>query len=404
MQKALNSERLNHVDALRGFALLGIIIVHFIEQYYAGAPPPDHANYAVHNSTDGVFDTITNILVRGKFFMLFSFLFGLSFALQMQHAADRQEDFRGRFVWRLVLLFAIGVLHHCFYRGDILTVFALLGLPMVLFYNVPNRWLLTAFGLLMLGLPRVIISYFQQGNPFENNEAAEKIYWEAAKNGGILDIFWQNLTLGTVTKWDAQFGFFGRGYQTLALFLLGLYAGRIRFFDNPEEKRAIYRKGLFWSLGIFLGIFAIGALLFAVLKIHERLGEKMGSLIGLAFYDVSNLAHMSFYIFAFLLLLRKAWWQRQLLKLAPYGRMALTNYFMQSVIGTTILFGFGFGKLGDYGATVMVIVSLIVYVLQLNFSKWWLTQYNFGPLEWLWRSATYGKWQNFKKNTLQMSA
>jgi uncharacterized protein len=403
MQKA-TSTRLDFVDALRGFALLGIIIVHFIEQYYAGGAPKGHENFEIKSVIDEVFMGITNLLIRGKFFMLFSFLFGLSFSLQMQHAEERGVNFQGRFIWRLIILFAIGVVHHLFYRGDILTVFALCGLPMVLFYKVPDRWLLATFAVFMLGVPRVIIAFNSTNAIFQPNEAlqkAEEVYWAAVKSGSLWDVFWQNLTLGTQSKWDAQFGFFGRGYQTFALFLLGLYAGRTRFFENMGDKMPLYRKGLFWSLGIFFGSFAIGAALYMGLKIQERFGEKIANSIGLLLYDISNVAHTAFYVFGLLLLFRKQWWQRLFLKLAPYGRMALTNYVGQTLIGTTLLFGFGFGKLGDFGAATMTVCAIVVFVLQRYFSEWWLNRFHFGPLEWLWRSLTFLKIQPFVKSNVE---
>ena len=138
MSETTTNKRLDVVDALRGFALMGIVVVHFVEQYLGGPTPSDHQNYTQHIPADNVVETFINIVLRGKFFMLFSFLFGLSFTLQMDNAAKRGVNFSGRFLWRLIVLFAIGTVHHLFYRGDILTIYAVLGLPLVLFYKVPN--------------------------------------------------------------------------------------------------------------------------------------------------------------------------------------------------------------------------------------------------------------------------
>jgi uncharacterized protein len=402
MMKQTSTERLNIVDALRGFALMGIALVHFMEQYYGWSPPSEHSNYTQHIPSDGVFEMIVNILLRGKFFMLFSFLFGLSFFLQMDHAAEKGANFSGRFLWRLVILFAIGFVHHLFYRGDILTVFALLGIPLIAFYKVPDKWILAVSLLLMLGLPRLIIVKTQPQVSYEEqikkSEPLEKVYWQAAKYGSLKDLAYQNLTLGTSVKTEAQFGSGGRGYQTFALFLMGLYAGRKRLFENIEEKLSLIKKGFWYSLIAFLSVFAIGALLFLALKLPQKFGETGEMLTGLMLYDMSNLFNASLYVFGFLwLFIRKTWWQRQILKLAPYGRMALTNYVLQTLIGTTIFFGFGLGKLGDFGSTVTFFMGLGIFILQRLFSQWWLQRYHFGFLEWVWRSLTFLTWQRFKK-------
>ena len=400
--KQTTSDRLDVVDALRGFSLMGIALVHFMEQYYGGSTPSEHNNYTQHIASDEIFDTIINILLRGKFFMLFSFLFDVSFFLQMRRADAKGENFSGRFLWRLVILFAVGFVHHLFYRGDILTVYAILGVPLVLFYKIPDKWVLGVALILMLGVPRLILVSTQPPINYEEeqkkSEPLEQVYWQAAKYGSWKDIAYQNLTLGTWVKTDAQIGVFGRGYQTFALFLMGLFAGRIRFFNNIDDKLPLVKKYFWRSLIGFLGIYGVGALLFLVLKLPQKFGNSGDTVFGLMLYDMSNMFHASLYVFGFLwLYIKKTWWRRQILKLAPYGRMALTNYVLQTLIGTIIFFGFGFGKLGDWGTTVTLAIGLLVFIGQRIFSQWWLKRYQFGILEWLWRSLTYFKWQPFKK-------
>ncbi len=398
MEKILKPERLDVVDALRGFALMGIAIVHFMEQYVGGPTPQEHSNYTQHIFADGILEGVVNFLLRGKFFMLFSFLFGLSFTLQMDNAAKRGVNFSGRFLWRLAILFAIGTFHHLFYRGDILTIFAVLGIPLVAFYRVPNRWILAVAAALMLGIARFFIPMPDFKNGQEAYEQPEQVYWKAIKSGSLMEVFYQNATRGAAFKIEAQVGFFGRAYQTLALFLLGLLAGRTHFFENLSEKKALFRRGLFWSLGSMLGLIAIGALLFAVFHL-DKVNEKAAAFVGIGLYDMMNLCQTGLYIFGFLLLFeKKAWWRRQILKLAPFGRMALTNYVMQSLIGTTLFFGFGFGLLGEIGACATAAIALVVFMGQRYFSQWWLSRFQFGPLEWLWRSATFLTLQPFRKN------
>ena len=397
MSEITTNKRLDVVDALRGFAIMGIVIVHFAEQYLGGPTPADHQNYTQHIPADNVVETFINIVLRGKFFMLFSFLFGLSFTLQMDNAAKRGVNFSGRFLWRLIILFAIGTVHHLFYRGDILTIYAILGLPLVLFYKVPNTWVMVVATLLMLGIARFFLPIPDFKNEQAASEQAEQVYWKALKSGSLKEVFYQNATRGAAFKTEVQINFFGRAYQTFALFLLGLMAGRTRFFDNLDEKTPQFRRALWWCVGIQVGLIGIMALLFGVFHL-DKVNEKAATFIGIGTYDVSNLLQTGMYIFGFLLLFeRKAWWRRQILKLAPYGRMALTNYVMQTLIGTMLFFGFGFGLLGDIGATATVAIAIIVFIAQRYFSKWWLSRFKFGPLEWLWRSVTFLEIQLFKK-------
>jgi uncharacterized protein len=150
------NERIQLIDSLRGLSLAGIAIAHFGEQYLGFMPPPGQP-YSIHGTADGLLEVLSWIFVRGKGFGIFSFMFGLSFALQMQRAERRcpGTDFRPRFVWRLAILFAIGWLHGLAYSGDILTVFAALGIPLIFFYRVPDRWLLVLALLLLVGVPRI---------------------------------------------------------------------------------------------------------------------------------------------------------------------------------------------------------------------------------------------------------
>ena len=148
--------RIRLIDALRGLSLAGIVMVHFGEQYL-GFMPPAGQPYNVQGTLDGVLEALSWVFIRGKGFGIFSFMFGLSFVLQMQRAERRRPgtDFRPRFAWRLLVLFAIGWLHGFAYSGDILTVYAALGIPLILFYRVRDRWLLVLAVLLLVGVPRI---------------------------------------------------------------------------------------------------------------------------------------------------------------------------------------------------------------------------------------------------------
>lgn len=387
------SRRLLSVDALRGFALLGIMIVHMIEQYLAAGAPKEHQDYAAQLPVDNVFMAISGILLQGKFFLIFSFLFGLSFYLQMETARRKNEPFIGRFVWRLILLFAIGIIHSLFYRGDILSIYAMVGLGLVFFYKASNRTLLIFAAIFMGGVPRLIlwaVRAFYDIPPidWEAMEPQNAFYYDTLKNGTLWEVFKANLSIGFPDKLIFQFDTVSRGYITFGLFLFGIWVGRIGFFERLAEHRRLLVRMIWGSLiGIFV-LAGILALLFQIIKDYNGLPATLA----MAIPDIGNDLIALFEVSIFLLLCLGKRGPSIIGALAPYGKMALTNYVMQSLIGTFIFFGWGLGQLGEWGAAINFGLAIVVYILQVQLSKWWLKRYQYGPLEWLWRSGTQLSW------------
>ena len=264
--------RIRLIDALRGLSLAGIVMVHFGEQYLGFMPPPGQP-YNVHGTLDGVLEALSWVFIRGKGFGIFSFMFGLSFVLQMQRAERRRPgtDFRPRFAWRLLILFAIGWLHGLAYSGDILTVYAALGIPLILFYRVRDRWLLVLAVLLLVGVPRIAQRVVQgpatpaelQSLQVRMNAQAEE-HWRAVAGGDVPAIVRLHATTGFRAKWEFQYGFMGRGYQTFGLFLLGLWAGRRRLFEDVETHRRLFVRLWRWTGALTLLVPLVAGVLFAV--------------------------------------------------------------------------------------------------------------------------------------------
>ena len=164
MALPITKNRIEIIDALRGFSLAGIVLVHVVENY-VGAPTPENTMQLTHQGiADNILDGFIFLFLRGKFFALFSFLFGLSFFIQMDRANAKGSDFRLRFLWRLFILLAIGFLHHLFYRGDILTIYAVLGIFLIPFYKMSNKWILGVAAILFLGLGRYIVFVLTNGD------------------------------------------------------------------------------------------------------------------------------------------------------------------------------------------------------------------------------------------------
>lgn len=390
------------IDSLRGFALAGVAIVHIIEQYLAG-PPPQNFMEGINTTPDLVVSGIVQFLIIGKFFALFSILFGLSFFIQMDSADKKGNDFSGRFLWRALLLFIIGYVHQLFYRGDILTIYALAVPFLIPFYKISNKWILGVAALFFLSLPRFMAfaiwsneSLFGFPGFLDMEDPLKTAYFEVIASGSLTEVFQQNAIYGMKTKMDFQWGFFGRFYYTIGYFLLGLWLGKIGLFHQLETYLPKVKKNFKW---LFL------ALVIAFLLTGAAFGtapqpvdfSSWQHVIGINCADWINLSMALIILSAFLLLYKKDFWHNKLSYFAPYGRMALTNYVLQSIIGTFLLFGWGLGWFGQIRTMYLFLIALLLIAVQVSFSKYWLQHFKYGPLEWLWRCGTYLKLQAFRK-------
>ena len=388
------------IDALRGFALAGVALVHMLEQYIAG-PMPEGLMQEVNSMPDQIIMGTVLFLCSGKFFSLFSILFGLSFFIQMDAAAKRGTDFSMRFLWRGILLFGIGYVHQLFYRGDILTIYALLVPFLIPFHKINNKWLLGIAALCFLSIPRFISfaligneSLFGLPNSFVN--PVETAYFETLQSGSLVAVFQENAVYGMKTKMNFQLLFYGRFYYTFGYFLIGLWLGKIGFFNHLSDYIPQVQKTLKWSGIAFIASIILIAASFATAPQPIDF-SNWHQIIAYNFTDWMSLAMTVAIICTFLLLYQKEAWQRRLNFFAPYGRMALTNYILQAVIGTFLLFGWGLGLMGQIRSSFLFLIAIGVITLQTYFSKYWLQQFKYGPLEWLWRCGTYLKWQPFKR-------
>jgi uncharacterized protein len=386
-------------------------MAHFGEQYLGFMPPPEHQSYAIHGTADGVLEALSWIFIRGKGFGIFSFMFGLSFALQMQRAERRRPgtDFRPRFAWRLLILFAIGWLHGLAYSGDILTVYAALGIPLVLFYRVRDPSPLVLAGLLLVGVPRIVQRLVQgPATPAQlhslqgrmNAEAEE--HWRAVAAGDVPTIVRLHATTGFRGKWEFQFGPMGRGYQTFGLFLLGLWAGRRRVFEDVETHRRLFVRLWRWTGALTLLVPVIAGLLVAAGGPPQQTAGTMPDftswpvVAGFCAFDGWNNAMTLFYVASFALLFLRPRWRPHLLRFGPVGQMALSVYVEQTLIGILVFFGFGLGLLGRFGNSVTIPLGLALFVVQVWVSRAWLGRFRFGPLEWAWRSLTWLRREPFR--------
>jgi len=405
--------RIRLIDALRGLALAAIGITHFGDHFLGFMPPPDHQGFATASALDKILEALRQIFIVGKGFGLFSLLFGLSFAIQMQRAEKRDPgaDFRYRFAWRLAVLLGIGLLHSLLFAGDILVVYALLGLPLLLFHRVPDRWLLALALVLLVGTPRIVGRVVGGPAPESQRQAMQArlnaeavVHWSALESGDLRKIVADNATAGLRNRWDFQLGFMGRGYQTFALFLIGLWAGRRRIFENVEAQRRLFKRLLVWTGALFFAVPLVGT--GVVLLVARFTGAPpQGGLpdvsswpviASLCFYDVWNNVLTLFYVAAFALLFLRPRGRALFAPFAPVGRMALSSYLLQTVVGAFLFFGFGLGLLGRVGHSVAIPIGVAVVALETWLCPLWLRRFRYGPLEWLWRSLTWLRPQPFR--------
>jgi uncharacterized protein len=406
--KPTTNNRIEVIDALRGFALLGIIITHCAGQYLSGPTPPSAGTLNLFSPLDKFFGEFLGYLTFGKFFTIFSFLFGLSFAIQMDTTSKTGRSFVGKTVWRLAILFLIGFIHSMFYSGDILMIYAILGLFLILFRNANNRVLVIVGMLLVFNAPLFIGRISSQFAPPPTKEQIEagkvggqafmkqaEKQFQIKQSGTIREVVNMNLRGGLMGTLGFQI-FTGRLFITLGLFLLGLWAGRKRIFIDNAQNRLFFTNLLRWSLVIAL-ISTLSFILMGGIKMFEPV-QNWTSFIKASMADVHQISLSAFYVAGITLLF---WKTKSVLlqNLIPVGRMGLTTYLMGTAFGVITFLGYGFGQLGHLGLVASIGLGIVFFALQILFSKWWLSKFHFGPVEWLWRSLTYLKIQVWKKTS-----
>ncbi|MEL6868111.1 MAG: DUF418 domain-containing protein, partial [Bacteroidota bacterium] len=223
-------------------------------------------------------------------------------------------------------------------------------------------------------------------------------YFEVLFEGSLLDVFQSNATYGLLTKIDFQLGFSSRFFLTIAYFIVGLCLGKMGLFERFGEQKVRIRKIMLACVG---GIFVAALLTAGMFMLSGgnpmEEGFNWWSIFGMTGMDLVNICLTAVILCGYLLLYTKISWQKAMDRLAPYGRMALTNYVFQSIIGTFLFFGWGLGLLGQLSNVINLGLAIVIIFLQVVWSDWWLRRFYYGPLEWLWRSGTYWKWQPLKR-------
>ena len=318
---------------------------------------------------------------------IFALLVGVTFFLQFSARAGRGEDFRPRFAWRMLLLLGFGLFNSLFYQGDILTLYAVLGLALLPVARLRDGAVLAVAAVLLLQ-PAAWVALFKAwpNPPASLPDPASWAYFGRASaylaNGSLADVWAGNLTNGkeAVIRWSWENG---RLFQIPALFMLGMLAGRRRLFALTPAARTFWRKALLLAVPAFIVLYVS----------KNSLGGWIGAEglrrpVAVIVESWCNLSFMAILVALFALLYHTGA-ARLLQRCAPLGRMSLTSYIVQSLVGTTLYYGFGFGLYEVTGATVCLLIGLALAVLQGALSAWWLRHHRQGPLEALWHRATW---------------
>lgn len=403
MTTHLNS-RIPLVDGLRGFALLGIILAHY-GGWHSGWSLPQEVNAPYQSDTlSQIIWTFDGIFVTGKFFAFFSFLFGVSFGLMLLRTTENKNSFLLRFAWRLALLGGIGFLHHLHWRGDILSIYAIAGFGLLLFANASN-WLILIVGiLLVLNIPARLQDGYMALNQIDTgamwgqifDEPGNKRYLQLIREGNYLPFVLDNLAAFS-KKMQFQL-LSGRIYITFGFFLLGFWFARKRLLQNFENERPFFKKILIYTLAIVLVLVAV-AVVIQVSGIFNNNTQPPLWLNALfsTLFDLLNAAMVLFYVAGMGFLFSKKSWHNILESMAVIGKMALTSYLTQTLLAWFIFFGFGFDLMGRVSPAVGYLIGIGVFLAQIAGSKYWLSRFYYGPVEWAWRSLTYLKAQPFLK-------
>jgi uncharacterized protein len=378
--------RLHVVDALRGFTIASIMLLHNIEHFDFYYTPKNLPDWIILLDK-GIWKSLF-FMFGGKSYAIFALLFGLTFFIQFNNQEKKGKDFRGRFAWRLVLLFLFGFINSAFYEGDILIIYALIGFLMLPVAKMNSRTVFWIAVILMFQ-PFYWFMFFKS---FQNPgmEMANPLSWsyfgkmgEYITGNSLLKLWIGNLTDGKtavfIWTWET-----GRVFQTLSLFMFGMLAGRKYLFEKSDENKKVWTKILVVASILFVPLFIFKTGLDSWIK-SEAIRRPLGTIIS----SWSNMAFMLVLLSGFVLLFWSIALHKVLNVFSPMGKMSLSNYIMQSVMGSLIYYEIGLGMYQYTGATYSFLIGIVLAIIQGYFSSWWMRHHVRGPLETIWHKATW---------------
>jgi uncharacterized protein len=394
-------ERIQEIDFVRGFALLGILLVNmaiFRSSIFGMTLEQPNSGGTLNVIAKG----FVYFFAEGKFYSLFSLLFGFGFSIFLLKEQTQRVVMDSFFKRRMLGLLLFGLVHaFLVWSGDILISYSLIGFMLIAFKRVSIKGLIKwsvglvvfilLFQILIFGLVELVSNLPDMDFVLEQFHKVEETF---AQNAQLANEAYSGTNylamVGVRVKELAQqySGFIVLFPSILAMFLVGLALGKSGKLNSITENKPFFKK-MFWItllLGLPIvalhpyGVFNYSRLAFDMSGAYHIVGLFLGSpILALAYFSGGLLLYNRFSSVKLLQMVSST------------GRMALTNYLMQSVICTTIFYGYGFGLYGKVDAFQGLILTLFIWGIQLPISHWWLSKYKFGPAEWLWRWITYGE-------------
>lgn len=396
------THRAELLDALRGFALFGVVWSNYAVLSVWLFMAPEAKAALLGAFLDEPLETFHTILIDGKFYSIFSLLFGIGFGFFLA----KGNDGLWRFYRRMFILLVVGWLHlRYLWAGDILFLYAVLGLLLPLFRRLSDRALLITAAALILSPIAIDAAVVLTNASFDPVEPL--VRWMQASDArfgnSTFDAFlalpdggWNELMNANERGWIFRFVNLietNRPPKVLGLFLLGLWVSRRKIFSDVEAHALLLKR-------VCIAGFALGVPFSILLWWSEGNAgypPEASSLIRTAGYALSVVPLAIAIASGFALLWRNDRWKSRLMVMAPMGRMALTNYLMQTIIALGLFYGVGLGWGSRVSAVMFEGIALFVFILQVIWSHWWLKRFHFGPMEWAWRSLTYGKVMALRK-------
>lgn len=398
-------DRILSLDILRGFAILGILIMNIQSFSMITAA---YVNPTAYGDLTGINKwtwIISHIIADNKFMTIFSILFGAGIVLMSDKIRKAGRKPAGIYYRRIFWLFVIGMIHaYLFWYGDILVCYAVCGLLVFLFRNLKPGWLLFWGGLSLL-IGSLIYLFFGSTMEFWPEESMENAltFWAPSSEliaedlnaylGSFTDAFRHRMSTSIFLQ-TMNF-LMNEGWHAGGLMLIGMALYKWKILSG-ERTSKFYFNG--FIIGTLIGFPLV------IMGVYQNFDHnwayEYSMFLGSQFNYFGSVFVSFAYICLIMLLVQKGkliWCQKNL---ALIGRTALSNYLMQTFICTTLLYGYGLG-IGLYGKVErwqMIPIVVVVWIIQILLTRFWLKRFRFGPFEWLWRSLTYWKMQPLRIN------
>ncbi len=388
MEQLVNKNpRIEVVDALRGFALMAILLVHSVEHFIFPIYPTDSPIWL--NGLDQGTMNVVYTLFAGKAYAIFALLFGFTFHIQSNNQKKQGKDFGYRFLWRLFLLSLFATFNAAFFpAGDVLLLFVVVGTVLFLTRNWSDKAVFIAAVIFLLQPVEwyhYIAALINPAHQLPDLKVGE-MYAEVAdytKKGSFWEFIVGNITLGQKASllWAVNAG---RFFQTAGLFLLGCYIGRKQFFISNEKNTVLWVKTLIISAISFAPLYTLKEL---IMNNNTIIQQSVGTV-----FDMwQKLAFTLILVASFILIYNYSRFRfsKAFSNLRFYGKMSLTNYVSQSIMGALIYFPIGLYLAPYCGYTISLFIGILMFILQAKFSRWWLSRHKQGPLEYIWHKWTW---------------